>query len=115
MSRPTVYREHALLVSLRALRNRFKPRAWRELRSVALEAHGHRAVVRVEFLPATGLLGGATRRRHLVCPACGAHVSTIAVSEPRGWCCRRCTRWLSLPRKAVPTTTPAILAAEEIP
>ncbi len=85
------YRDTCAIISIRALRAKFKPQRFRNLRSVRL-SHGA-AVVTLEIVRAPGP-GCVSERVWLRAPCCGRLCSSIAFSplSPVGSCAVGCVK-----------------------
>lgn len=81
------------------LRSKFRPRAWREMRTVRVEFCGVGCDVEIVQVPGAGVMGAAKLRRYLRCPSCTRLVHTIgiiaAVHVDPQWRCRSCAGWRS--------------------
>lgn len=99
----TVYRDAVPRVSLAAMRAAYRPRDFRRLDTLTVDASGVATTVRLVQEPSRGAFGGL--RRWALCPRCGRRTSVIGLVVGEGessaiWSCARsdCGAWKSRKR-----------------
>lgn len=88
----TLWRDEVVLFRLPAIRSRFTPRDWADIRRVRVDAGKHLAFVDIARVDEPTCYGRT--RRWLSCPICKRHTSVVGLDVFSGLLgCRRCVGW----------------------